>query len=186
MKKTVVHLLTARVSGVNQKDNTSIIERINVKLEVGKSFNNFIKHLPLVGLVAAEPPKVLKVLEFTPDKKEPKEIDTKPYQALVDAAVKPQQETTKEGADFKELYEKQAEQTEAQQAEIQELRDLIKNMNSGGAPVDGEDEDDLMGLTQREQLVNKANELEITFNKTIGDQNLLDRILEKDPNFEIK
>lgn len=167
-----IHLKTARVSGLNS-DNTSIIERITVKLEEGKSFNNFIKHLPLIGLIKNEPPKVVKVLEFKAGKY--KEIDTKPHQALVDAAIAPKLGDT-QSVDFKAKYEKQA-------GEIQELRDLIAKMQPE-TPSE-EDEDLIGGPTQREQLETKANELEITFNKAIGDEKLLERIQGVDPDFNI-
>lgn len=156
-KKVVAH----------KADGMPVIETIKQKLSPELTFNKFVRLLPNQGYTSA---KVVKVLETSfvdnkPNHKELDEIDK--YQAMIDDRIKP---TAKAGEpiDYKAKSEKQ-------EALLKELEERLRALEKKGSEKSPE----------RANIEDKANELGISFRANIGDEKLLEKIKEVEPEFEV-
>jgi hypothetical protein len=184
--KRVIWLKTARVSGHNP-DNTAKVERITNKLEDGDNFNKFIRYLNLKGLMTSEPPTIEKVMENQDGKWvviNPQPWIEKLKEALV---VVPDDAKT----DFKLLSEKQAKEIESLKVNNQSFEERLKALesnkeenivlkNQDGEIITGKDEVPIL----RASLETKANELGIKFRENIGNDKLIAKIIEVEPEFK--
>jgi hypothetical protein len=84
----VVHLQISRVTSQND-ENEPIYDTHVIKLEEGYSFSNYLKQLPVLGLVKSKT-MVVKVVEIKG--KDQKEIDKEPYQKIVTEAMNAQKQ----------------------------------------------------------------------------------------------
>lgn len=175
---TVAHIKTARVTS-HKEDGSAIVERTTIKIEIGRSFNNFLKHINLKSYMTSEPPEVVKVLENSG--KGWKEIDKTPFQNQVAEALKPVSDGK---VDYKALAEKQAAELESLKASFESRFTALENIKKATADADTTD---LMGdgvdLTDRQKLETEADSLGITYQASIGDVKLLARIHEINPEF---
>jgi hypothetical protein len=183
MSKKVLHIKTERVTG-HELDQTATVERHTLKIMVGKSFDNFLKHINLKGYLLKEPPKVVKALEI--DGKKVKEIDFTSYQTKITEALKPQ---TKGGdsIDYKALSEKQADEIEGLKSVNVSFEERLKAVESNQGNDQSNENDDFDDeLTDSEKIRNKADELNIKYQPNIGDDTLLNRVREIEPDFSIE
>lgn len=154
-----------------------VIETIKQKINPELTFNKFVRLLPNQGYAEA---KVLEVIQTTFETKEENgkkfpvakhsNLDeVEKYQAMIDERLKPE---TKPGdaIDYKAKSEKQ----EAQLKEMMERLKALEEKQGGQVTSD-----------MRQKLEAKANELEITFRSNIGDEKLLEKIREVQPDFKV-
>ena len=161
----VIYLKVAKVGSQNS-DMTTSIERTEITLEEGKNFNNFVKHLHVQNYIMNEPPHVTKVVEVK-NGKVGAEIDKEPFQKQVEEALNKIKNPSAE-VDYKAESEKQAKLN----ADLLERLEALENK--------GNDKSD-----ERISLENKANELNVSFRSTIGDEKLLAKINEVEPDYKL-
>lgn len=164
----VVHIRTAKVVSY-ESDMTPVIERPIIKIEVGRSFDNFLKHVNLQNYIKKDPPVIVKALEVSEGKT--KEISAKEFQARLEAALNP---TPKEETDYKKLSAELLKRLEA--LEAKESKAVI------------EEEEDLIGnssTSYREDLEEEAESLGIVFPANIKDETLLKKIQALNPDFGV-
>jgi len=162
----VIYLKVAKVGSQNS-DMTTSIERTEVTLEEGKNFNNFVKHLHVQNDIDSEPPHVTKVVIVKNGKVIDNDVDKAPYQKQVEAALDKMKNPNKV-IDYKAESEKQSKLN----ADLLERLEALENKGN-------EKSDD------REALEDKANELEISFRSTIGDEKLLKKIQDIEPDYKL-
>jgi len=146
---------------VSQKANgMPEIEETTIKISPEATINKYIKLIPNQNFASVE---VIKVLDKG---KEVNEIEK--YQALIDDTMEGSKQ--EKPIDYKALTEKQA--------------DLIKNMEQRLAALENNSSES-GNSEDRLKLESKAKELNITFRSTIGDDNLLKKIQEIEPEYNI-
>lgn len=156
--KTIVVRTSKVVS--HKGDGMPELEVIDQKISPEVTFNKFIEFLPIQNYSKAE---VIRVLE---DGKELDEVEK--YQEMVNKSLKPDVKFG-DSVDYKALSEKQSE--------------MMARMEQRLAALEEKKEPKATG--QREAIESKANELNISFRSNIGDEKLLDKIREIEPNFEL-
>ena len=181
--KRVIWLKTARVSGHNP-DNTAKVERITNKLEDGDNFNKFIKYLNLKGFMTSEPPTIEKVMENQDGKWVV--IDSEPWIEKLNAALKV--EVNNDKIDFKMLSEKQAKEIESLKANNQSFEERLKALEQI-KPIEStlevtKEVKEQIDPELRVKLEAKANELGIKFHVNIGNDKLIAKIIEIEPEFK--
>jgi hypothetical protein len=155
--KTIV-VKTEKVTS-HKTNGMPVVESITQKISPELTFKKFIKYLPNQNYSSVT---VVKVLE------KGKELDqVKQYQSEVDNVLSPSNQVKGE-IDYKALSEKQSSQ----------LGDALKRIEA----LEGKDDNS----EDRKALEGKANELNITFRSNIGDDNLLKKINEIEPDFKLK
>lgn len=160
MKAQAIWLETTRVVGQDE-DGESKKEVIVTKLMSGQNWLNFVKHLRIRGFSRKNPPKVLKVIDYETNKEVKSDIEK--YQLDVNNIMSPPKEVKVDhAAENKQLKEQMAA-----------LMAKVEEMAKGPAK------------TERQLIVEKANELELKFAKNIKSDKLLDMILEVDPDFTL-
>lgn len=166
MKTVVVN--TEKVVS-HKGDGMPVIETIEQKISPELTFNKFIKYLSIQNYSKVTVIGVLK------NGKKVKEIDK--HQAMVDQALR-SKEVKDKPIDYKALSEKQA--------------DLMANMENRLQALEGTNPTDEELLEQKKKaeecrlkLEIKAEELKIEFSPNIGDENLLKKIQEVEPEFNI-
>jgi hypothetical protein len=152
-----------------------VIETIKQKINPELTFNKFVRLLPNQGYMSAT------VLEVIKTKFEQKEEDgekfqvakhsnldeVEKYQAMIDERLKPETKPG-EAIDYKAKSEKQ-------EALLKELEERLRALEDKGSEKSPE----------RVNMEDKANELGITFRSNIGDEKLLGKIKEVQPDFEV-
>lgn len=157
--KTIV-VKTEKVTS-HKGDGMPVIETITQKISPELTFNKFIKYLLNQNYKSTTVIKVLK------DDKEVSEV--KKYQDKIDYVLSSANKT-KGQTDYKALSEKQSDQLTEALKRIEALEDK------------GQNEDN---TEDRKKLETKARELNITFKANIGDEKLLVKIIEIEPNFKL-
>lgn len=166
MKVQAFQLRVKRVSGLNN-DMTPKIENILVKLVGATAVDKYCKHINIRGFIKADPPRIEKVLfrndegEWVEDKKE--EIEK--AQVIVDKYTVNKNILSKD-VDYKTELEDQKKRND-------DLESRLKALEGNGKS------------DEREALEVKANELEIKFRANIGDDKLLEKIKEVDPEYKL-
>jgi hypothetical protein len=154
-----------------------VIETIKQKINPELTFNKFVRFLPNQGYAEVN---VLEVIETKFETKEedgrkfqvPKHSklnEVEKYQARINEVLKPEAKPG-DAIDYKAKSEKQEAQLKEMMARLQALEEKNK-------PVDISE--------YRLKLETKAKELEITFRSNIGDEKLLEKIKEVQPDFEV-
>lgn len=169
--KRVIWIKTARVYA-QDSDMTAKVERTTVKLEDGDNFNKFVKYANLKGYKKDEPPYIEKVMDLVDDKWV--EVDKAAYSEKLNAALKVEIPTEK--IDFKALAEKQAKELETTKTMLEELSERMKSLEEK-KQVEADPE-------LRSKLETKATELGIKFRDNIGNEKLLAKINEIEPDFK--
>lgn len=176
--KRVAHIKTARVTG-HEPDGSATIERHTIKIEIGKSFNNFLNHINLKGYMSKEPPFVACVLEQKETGQDWKEIDTSEYQSQVVNALKPD---TNKAVDFKAISEKQAKELEESKALNASILKRLEALEGKKVKLQV-DTDDILGTSESSVRL-RATELGISFPNNIKDETLLSKVQILDPDFK--
>lgn len=159
----------------HKADGMPVIETIKQKLNPELTFNKFARLLPNQGYTSA---KVIDVISTSFENKEENgkkfqvakhtkldEIDK--YQSMIDERLKP---TTKAGESID--YKAKSEKQEALLKELEERLRALENKGYEKSP-------------ERAKIEDKANELGISFRANIGDEKLLEKIKEVEPEFEV-
>lgn len=154
----VYHLQTHKVVSISKEDRMPVIESILVKLTSILSLKKYSLFLKQEAIIKGNPPKVIKVLI---DGKDAGNEERYKAQAIVDEIVKPQ---------TKQLSDKQ---------KIQDLEKRIALME-----VPKKKESPAIDTT-REQLEAKAIELNIAFRSNLGNEKLLLKIQDIEPEYVI-
>lgn len=168
--KRVIWVKTARVYA-QDSDMTAKVERTTVKLEEGDNFNKFVKYANLKGYKKDEPPYIEKVMDSVDGKWV--EVDKTAYSEKLIAALKTEIPTEK--IDFKALAETQAKELESTKSMLNELAERMKALEEKKIEADPE---------LRAKLETKATELGIKFRENIGNEKLLAKINEVEPDFK--
>jgi hypothetical protein len=185
----LVYLKVAKVGSQNA-DMTTSIERTVVTLESGKNFDNFVKHLHVQNFltIEAEKPTVIKVVEWK-DGKPGKEVDKTDYVNKVKDAL-----TVVKNAgqpiDYKSLSEKQSAKISEMEQMMQSFNERLKeaenkNINSAFPTPTPDTMEESIKMGIRNKLEVKANELNIDFRSSIGDENLLKKIQAIEPDYKL-
>ena len=169
----LIYLKVAKV-GTQNADMTTSIERTVVTLESGKNFDNFVKHLHVQNYIKSEPPTVIKVVEWK-DGKEGEEVDKKPYVEQVDNAFN-KAYNPGEAIDYKALSEKQSAKISEMEQRFAAFEERLKQAEGNKSGSDSEN---------RANLEEKAKELNIQFRANIGDDKLLAKIHEVEPEYKL-
>lgn len=143
----------------HQENGMPKIETITQSISPEATFKKFLQFLPNQNYKSAT---VVKVFE---DGEEVNKVDE--YQSKVDAALE-----TKHQFGEKVDYKSKSEKLEAKLSEVLERLEALES-NKGSNNLD------------RGALESKATELNITFRSNIGDDKLLAKIKEIEPNFEL-
>jgi hypothetical protein len=139
----------------HKENGTPITEEIKQKLSPEMTFNKFLKYLSNQYYTSVT------VVEAFEGKKA---LDVKEYQEKVDNAMEKKQS---DRIDYKALSEKQSKQLEEALKRLEVLENKSTKDNA------------------RERLEAKAIELEISFRANIGNDKLLAKIQEIEPDFEL-
>lgn len=156
--KTIV-VITKKVTS-HKGNGMPVIETIEQKISPELTFNKFVKYLPNQNYNSAT---VIRVLQ---DGKEVNEIDK--YQEMINDGLNPENQV-KGATDYKALSEKQSNQ-------LTEALKRIEALEGKGSEEVSED---------RKKIELKAKELNITFRSNIGDEKLLAKITEIEPDFKL-
>lgn len=194
--KTIV-IKTKKVVS-HKRDGMPVIETIEQKIGPEFTFNKWLKYLPNQNFQSAV---VVRVLESTEVKNKMvnKEIDeVEKYQALIDKALKSETKLGEE-VDYKALSEKQSSQLQDALNRIAALEDHKKGKDLSNIDIPNKDAiNQIMdiGLKNEAKKINdkivrlalesKANELEMKFDKRLGDAKLLEKIQAIEPEFNIE
>lgn len=162
----VIYLQVSKV-GMQNNDMTTDVETTVISLNDGKCFTNFVKHLNVQNFLTAEgrKPEVIKVDEVVNGKVVKTGLDVTKYQKQV--TDKLNELTDNSPVDYKAKSEKQDDLIAKLTARLDAIDDIKKPSGN------------------REALELKAKELNIDFRATLGDEKLMDRIKEIEPEFEI-
>ena len=172
--RRVYHLQTHKVTSIGE-DRTSKIESILVKLDSTHLLQKYCLFLKQDGIIKSKPPTIVKILIITKDGekeiiKEAGEDEKEKAQSIVDEILKPSPKKT----NYKEAYEEQ-------QKRIDKLEKLFEEKE--GKP--GSVIETPVTNPVREQLEAKAKELNIAFRSNVGNEKLLMKIQDIQPEYEI-
>jgi len=186
MRKSI-HVLTKRISG-HEQNGMPIIEENKIKLEEIRAFPNFVKHLNANNY--KETPQVLTVISIEGNRVT--EEPTESYQEIISDVFNKKKG---EKIDYKKLSEDQTNKIK----ELEKFNNsIIERLNSLETKQKEEkperkekpeilvnpEGENLTELPEIERLRNKANSLEIKYDKRVGAAKLLSRIKEIEPEFK--
>lgn len=159
-KEKVVHFRTKKIVSHDGKGMPEIEDNV-IKVSPEFQATRYVNLINMQNFLSVD---VVKVLQRDGEKSEFKEIDEiEKWQSMIDNKLKAPEKVK----DYKKAYEdqnKDIENLKAQMAEL--LADKASN-------------------NPRLKLEAKANELEISFRSTIGDDKLLLKIQEIEPEFKL-
>lgn len=165
----VYHLQTHKVTSIDKASRMPVIESILVKLTGILSLQKHSLFLKQESIIPKNPPYIKRVLI---DGKDAGEEEKRIAQAILTEGLKP--------AD-KKLSDKEA--LEKQEKLNIELEKRLAALETPLKEVNGENSKEIDNI--REQLKAKATSLNITFRSNLGNEKLLLKIQDIEPEFEI-
>ena len=142
----VYHLQTHKVTSINKVDRMPVIESILVKLTGILSLKKYSSFLKQDGIIAKKPPYIKLVLI---DGKDAGEDEKREAQAMMDEILKSSEKKLSD----KEAFEAQKKRNDELEKRLAALETPKKAIGASTIEID----------SIREQLKDKANELNITF-----------------------
>ena len=190
--KRIIKIQTKKI--VSHKNNGEpIIEKSLVKLldhpeylklDNNSSFAKFVKYINANRY--KETPLIVAVI----DNKTGKELNKEDYQSIIDEMVTNGKSVKK--IDYKKVAENQAIEIENLKSDFEaRLKKLEEKKPSNLQPTklpEGARDVDVMEalrINQRAIIEQKANDLNITFRKNIGNVKLLEKIIKVEPEFKV-
>lgn len=170
----VYHLQTHKVASINKKDSMPVIESILVKLTSILSLKKYCLFLTQERVIEKNPPKITKVLI---DGKDAGEDEMRTAQATMDEILKPAEKKLS----YKEAFEDQEKKTIELEKRLQALEvPKLEMIDSSDLELRKAEDD-----KRKEMLRAKATELNIAFRSNLGDEKLLLKIQEIEPEYKI-
>ena len=154
------------------------IENSLVKLEDERAFPNFIQHINANKY--KENPVVEKVVEYSGEEK--KEVDVTAWQNIINDAIK--NDKKKSPIDYKVKSEAQQREIESQKLLINSFEERIASLEKG-KPISKEQLTAEVEMSEGDFLRIKAKQLGIKFRENIGNEKLMAKIIEVEPEFTL-
>lgn len=183
MELRTYHLRTWRVSG-HEKDLTPKIEDITVKLQGGiNTLEKYCKFLLVRGFMKSKPPQIVKVIERNKAGKwiDLKESDIEEAQLIVDKVLS--NSKVNEKIDYKSEFEEQKKRIDALEKRLAARETPETEAYNHGSVKVIEKAKAL--FSEKELLQAKAKELNIDFRSNLGNEKLLLKIQDIEPEYKI-